>query len=125
MPARRQPSRRRKNTAAVAALLAANTEELGGIKAADENAERKVGKQFPPGIMRRLFTPAEIDLALYGSGLPMQHVVYYHTHWIPPVFENDFPRFYNKLSLLFDCLGDTPAGAYLSSCFLAVAQKPA
>lgn len=105
-------------------ILTANAPALASIRQSLETARKEqiAGKQFPPNIVRRSFTPAQFEGLLEGYGFRMQHVVYYHMHWLPPVFEQVFPQFYNAMSSQLDCLGETPVGAYLGSCFLAVGR---
>ncbi|MBF0305507.1 MAG: class I SAM-dependent methyltransferase [Alphaproteobacteria bacterium] len=84
---------------------------------------RDLGIQFHADIARRMFTPAQIEREAAQAGLRLRHVIYYHLHLLSPRLEASLPRFFNALAMAAQPLGETPAGAFLGTCFLAVMEK--
>jgi 2-polyprenyl-3-methyl-5-hydroxy-6-metoxy-1,4-benzoquinol methylase len=78
---------------------------------------------FPKGMVRQQHTPAQFERSAARFGFALQHVVYYHLHPYPPIYEKVFPKIYNKLSLLMGPLGYTSLGAVLGSAFVSVLKR--
>ena len=74
-------------------------------------------------MIRRQHTPAVLEASARRYGFRLRHAVYWHAHPYPPRYEAEFPRIYNKLSILMAPLGYTPLGAWLCSSFLAVLKR--
>ncbi|HLO78445.1 MAG TPA: class I SAM-dependent methyltransferase [Magnetospirillum sp.] len=109
----------------IPALMAEASARMASTQpfAADATQPSDPGIQFPSGVTRRMFTPAEMERIAAEAGFSLRHVIYYHLHILPTRFEKPFPRYYNALSMAAQPLGETPAGAYLGTCFLSVLEK--
>lgn len=79
--------------------------------------------KYPAGMVRRQHTPKALAASAAKRGFSLEHVVYWHAHAYPPRYEKNFPKIYNRLSVLMGPLGHTPLGAWFCSSFLAVLKK--
>lgn len=78
---------------------------------------------FPRKLALRSHTPRELAYSAKKYNFRLERIVYYHAHPCPPAYGREFPRFYNKLSLLMAPLGYTPLGAWMCSGLVAVLRK--
>lgn len=69
------------------------------------------------------YSPYELNSMLSEGGLKIRHVIYYHAHPFPPIFEKKVGPAFNKLALAMQPLGHTPIAATMFSSFIAVVEK--
>lgn len=69
------------------------------------------------------YSPYEFNCILANHGLKIRHIVYYHAHPFPPVFQKVAKTVFNKLALAMQPLGYTPIGATMFSSFVAIVEK--
>ena len=69
------------------------------------------------------YSPSELNIILEKNGLTIRHVVYYHAHPFPPIFQNSIGAVFNRLADEMQPLGHTSIGATMFSSFVATVEK--
>jgi 2-polyprenyl-3-methyl-5-hydroxy-6-metoxy-1,4-benzoquinol methylase len=86
-----------------------------------DNKENLSFEEYPFNLPQ--YSPYELNLILEKSGLTIRHVVYYHAHPFPPIFQNPIGSVFNKIASEMQPLGYTSVGATMFSSFVAVVEK--
>jgi 2-polyprenyl-3-methyl-5-hydroxy-6-metoxy-1,4-benzoquinol methylase len=89
--------------------------------------------EFPKQKGKRRYKKYPFELPQYTSKellkifekykMRAKKVVYYHYHPFPPPYRDDFPEFYDELSIRLQPLGYTHIGASMCSSFVMVIKK--
>lgn len=82
-----------------------------------------VFKEYPTKMVRKQYTPKELEELVKKAGLKLKYVVYYHCHPYLPRYEKLFPTVFNRIAFLMQPLGYTPLGSTICSAFVAVIEK--
>jgi len=90
--------------------------ESGALSGHDSSAELPDRSQI---ILRRQHTPSSLAESCKSNGLRLEYVVFYRLHPLPPSARALFPRFYNRLSMAMQALGETAEVAPIASSFVA------
>ncbi len=69
------------------------------------------------------YSPSQLNDMLSKNGLKIDHVVYYHAHPFPPIFEKVLGPAFNKLAVAMQPLAYTPIATTMFSSFVAIVKK--
>jgi 2-polyprenyl-3-methyl-5-hydroxy-6-metoxy-1,4-benzoquinol methylase len=85
------------------------------------DSNEKPPEEYPFNLPQ--YSPSELNKILEKNGLTIRHVIYYHAHPFPPIFQNSIGAVFNKLADAMQPLGYTPIGSTMFSSFVAIVEK--